>query len=86
MIVMEFAGFRLDTIDLSLWRRGNVGRLCVPRPLTREEFFPVPCSALLVAIELGYRISRGHSSSAGDPGTTRRVCAASCGPGGLLQQ
>jgi DNA-binding winged helix-turn-helix (wHTH) protein len=25
MLVMEFAGFRLDTINLCLWRRGNVG-------------------------------------------------------------
>jgi DNA-binding winged helix-turn-helix (wHTH) protein len=25
MLIMEFAGFRLDTINLCLWRRGNVG-------------------------------------------------------------
>jgi len=55
-------------------------------PFNPRGVFPVPCSALLVAIELGYRISRGHSPSAGDPGSTRRVCAASCRPGGLLQQ
>jgi DNA-binding winged helix-turn-helix (wHTH) protein len=26
MLIMEFAGFRLDTINLCLWRRGNVGQ------------------------------------------------------------